>query len=53
MEVETFEGPHNPPYDLVTIRFRNDDAAGWRVTDFKAKRLTAEEHRLRPCRAPL
>jgi len=53
IEVETFEGPHNPPHDLVTITFRNDDSATWRVAHFSTKRLTADEHRLRPCRAPL
>lgn len=52
LEVETFEGPHNPPHDLVTITFRNDER-GWQVKQFTAKRLARGEHRHPPCRDPL
>lgn len=39
VQVTTFEGAHNPPYDLVTITFSNKVSEDWRAIDFKSRRL--------------
>lgn len=44
VQVTTFEGAHNPPYDLVTITFSNKDYADWRSIDFKSRRLKPNEN---------
>ena len=43
VQATTFEGPHNPPYDLVTITFSNYRSPSWRAIDFKSRRLTLNE----------
>ncbi|MFJ8235401.1 DUF3888 domain-containing protein [Ureibacillus sp. NPDC094379] len=44
VQVTTFEGAHNPPYDLVTITFSNEDSEDWRAIDFKSRRLKPNEN---------
>jgi hypothetical protein len=44
VQVTTFEGPHNPPNDLVTITFSNDRTPSWRAIDFKSRRLKPNEN---------
>lgn len=43
VQVTTFKGAHNPPYDLVTITFSNKDSEDWRAIDFKSRRLKPNE----------
>ncbi|MGJ7919727.1 DUF3888 domain-containing protein [Neobacillus sp. LXY-4] len=45
VQVTTFEGAHNPPYDLVTITFSNHQSPSpdWRAVDFKSRRLKPNE----------
>jgi hypothetical protein len=44
VQVTTFEGAHNPPYDLVTITFSNyRPSPSWRAIDFKSRRLKPNE----------
>ncbi|MGG0657263.1 DUF3888 domain-containing protein [Rummeliibacillus pycnus] len=43
VQVTTFEGAHNPPYDLVTITFSNTGSEDWHAIDFKSRRLKANE----------
>lgn len=49
VQVTTFEGAHNPPFDLVTITFSNR-SIDWRIIDFKSRRLMPYEDQ---CRKPL
>lgn len=51
VQVTTFEGAHNPPYDLVTIKFSNFRSPSWRTIDFKSRRLKPNE--ITKCRHPL
>ena len=51
VQVTTFEGAHNPPNDLVTIKFTNSDYKPWRATTFKSRRLKPNE--MDKCRHPL
>ncbi|SMQ81647.1 Protein of unknown function [Bacillus sp. OV166] len=44
VQVTTFEGAHNPPYDLVTITFSNKVSEDWRAIDFKSRRLKTNEN---------
>ncbi|WP_066069680.1 DUF3888 domain-containing protein [Neobacillus soli] len=44
VQVTTFEGAHNPPYDLVTITFSNKVSEDWRAIDFKSRRLKPNEN---------
>ena len=44
VQVTTFEGAHNPPYDLVTITFSNKVSEDWRAIDFKSRRLRPNEN---------
>jgi len=45
VQVTTFEGAHNPPYDLVTITFSNYRLSpSWRAIDFKSRRLKPNEY---------
>jgi hypothetical protein len=45
VQVTTFEGAHNPPYDLVTITFSNyRPRPSWRAIDFKSRRLKLNEN---------
>jgi hypothetical protein len=45
VQVTTFEGAHNPPYDLVTITFSNyRPSPSWRAIDFKSRRLKPNEN---------
>jgi hypothetical protein len=50
VQVQTFEGAHNPPYDLVTITF-NNFSGGWKETNFESRRLNPEE--MIRCRNPV
>jgi hypothetical protein len=51
LQVTTFEGAHNPPFDLVTIKFSNFRSPSWQTIDFKSKRLEPDE--ITKCRNPL
>ncbi|MCM3595606.1 DUF3888 domain-containing protein [Metabacillus idriensis] len=51
VQVRTFEGAHNPPYDLVTITFSNEKTIDWQAIDFKSKRLKPTQ--ITKCRHPL
>ncbi|TDL76128.1 DUF3888 domain-containing protein [Peribacillus frigoritolerans] len=51
VQVRTFEGAHNPQYDLVTITFSNEKTLDWQAIDFKSKRLKPTE--ITKCRHPL
>ncbi|NYE07496.1 hypothetical protein F4694_004307 [Bacillus niacini] len=44
VQVTTFEGAHNPPYDVVTITFSNKVSEDWRAIDFKSRRLKPNEN---------
>ncbi|WP_424923072.1 DUF3888 domain-containing protein [Aureibacillus halotolerans] len=37
MQVETFVGPHNPPYHLVNLTLTND-VEGWKVRQMNVKK---------------
>ena len=39
VQLTTFEGAHDFPYDLVTITFSNKYSMEWRAIDVKSKRL--------------
>ncbi|MEH6947692.1 DUF3888 domain-containing protein [Bacillus sp. JJ634] len=43
VQATTFEGAHNPPYDLVTITFSNVKTIEWQTIDFKRRRLKPNE----------
>jgi hypothetical protein len=44
VQVTTFEGAHNPPYELVNITFSNyRPSPSWRAIDFKSRRLKPNE----------
>lgn len=43
VQVTTFEGAHNPPHDLVTITFSNENTIEWQAIDFKKRRLKPNE----------
>ncbi|WP_316572074.1 DUF3888 domain-containing protein [Neobacillus sp. YIM B06451] len=51
VQVRTFEGAHNPPYDLVSITLSNRNPLEWRVMNYNSKRLKPNE--LTKCRHPL
>jgi hypothetical protein len=51
VQVTTFEGAHNPPNDLVTIKFTNSDYKPWRAINFKSRRLKLNE--IEKCRHPV
>jgi hypothetical protein len=51
VQVTTFEGAHNPPHDLVTITFSNENDVEWQAIDFKSRRLKPNEISI--CRHPL
>ncbi|MDQ1144064.1 hypothetical protein QE429_000891 [Bacillus sp. SORGH_AS 510] len=44
VQVTTFEGAHNPPYDLVTITFSNKNEQDWPAIDFRSRRLKTNEN---------
>jgi hypothetical protein len=46
VQVTTFVGAHNPPYDLVTITFSNyrSQSPSWQTIDFKSRRLKPNEN---------
>jgi hypothetical protein len=46
VQVTTFEGAHNPPYDLVTITFSNyrSKSPSWQAIEFKSRRLKPNEN---------
>ena len=50
VQVTTFEGAHNPPHDLVTITFSNENDLEWHAIDFKRRRLKPNE--ITECRHP-
>jgi hypothetical protein len=51
IQVKTFEGAHDFPYDLVTIIFSNKYSMEWRPIEVKSKRLKPNE--ITECRGPL
>ncbi|WP_226669686.1 DUF3888 domain-containing protein [Metabacillus litoralis] len=51
VQARTFEGAHNPPYDLVTITFSNEKTLEWYPIDFISKRLKPTEINI--CRHPM
>ena len=51
VQVTTFEGAHNQPYDLVTIEFSHFRSPVWRTVNFKSRRLKPNE--ITKCRHPL
>ncbi len=51
VQARTFEGAHNPQYDLVTITFSNEKTLKWYPIDFKSKRLKPTE--INKCKDPM
>jgi Protein of unknown function (DUF3888) len=51
VQVTTFEGAHDFPYDLVTITFSNKNSMEWRAIDVKSRTLKPNE--ITKCRHPL
>ena len=51
VQLTTFEGAHDFPYDLVTITFSNKNTMEWRAIDVKSRRLKPNE--ITKCRHPL
>ncbi|MDK8643008.1 DUF3888 domain-containing protein [Niallia taxi] len=43
VQVTTFEGAHNPPFDLVTITFSNKNSIEWQAIDIKSRTLKSNE----------
>ncbi|WP_256816836.1 DUF3888 domain-containing protein [Cytobacillus sp. Bac17] len=43
VQVTTFEGAHDIPYDLVTFTFSNKYSMEWRAIDVKSRRLKPNE----------
>ncbi|MCL6572462.1 MAG: DUF3888 domain-containing protein [Bacillus sp. (in: Bacteria)] len=43
VQLTTFEGAHDFPYDLVTITFSNKNSMEWRVIDVKSRTLKPNE----------
>jgi len=43
VQLTTFEGAHNPPYDLVTITFSNKCSTEWKAIDIKSRPLKPDE----------
>ncbi|WP_176215202.1 DUF3888 domain-containing protein [Cytobacillus gottheilii] len=43
VQLTTFEGAHDFPYDLVTITFSNKYSMGWRKMDIKSIRINQNE----------
>lgn len=50
VQLTTFEGAHDFPFDLVTITFSNKYTMEWRVIDVKSRRLKPNE--ITECRHP-
>jgi len=50
VQLTTFEGAHDLPYDLVTITFSNKYSMEWRAIDVKSKRLMPNE--ITDCKHP-
>ncbi|MFF2448903.1 DUF3888 domain-containing protein [Neobacillus sp. NPDC058068] len=44
VQLTTFEGAHDFPYDLVTITFSNKYSMEWRAIDVKSRRLKPNEN---------
>jgi hypothetical protein len=51
VQVTTFEGAHDFPYDLVTITFSNKYSMEWQAIDVKSRTLKPNE--VTKCRHPL
>lgn len=51
VQLTTFEGAHDFPYDLVTITFSNKYSMEWQAIDVKSRRLKPNE--IIECRHPL
>ncbi|QRG68586.1 DUF3888 domain-containing protein [Brevibacillus choshinensis] len=43
LQFETFEGPHNPPKHLFTVKIKND-AGGWYLKDVTVRELSPDDH---------
>lgn len=50
VQLTTFEGAHDFPYDLVTITFSNKYTMEWQAIDVKSRRLKPNE--ITECRHP-
>ncbi|MBM6617728.1 DUF3888 domain-containing protein [Bacillus suaedaesalsae] len=50
VQLTTFEGAHDLPYDLVTITFSNKYSMEWRAIDVKSRRLQPNE--ITECKHP-
>ncbi|MFD5853910.1 DUF3888 domain-containing protein [Cytobacillus pseudoceanisediminis] len=50
VQVTTFEGAHDIPYDLVTITFSNKYSMEWRAIDVKSRKL--KPNQVPECRHP-
>lgn len=51
VQVTTFEGAHNPPYDLVTMTFSNEKTLEWKTVELNRRRLKPNE--ITNCGLPL
>jgi hypothetical protein len=51
VQLTTFEGAHDFPYDLVTITFSNKNSMEWRAIDVKSRTLKPNE--ITKCGHPL
>jgi hypothetical protein len=51
LQLTTFEGAHDFPYDLVTITFSNKYSMEWRAIEVKSRRLKPNE--VTECTHPL
>lgn len=43
VQMKTFEGAHDSPYDLVTITFSNKNGPEWQAIDIKSRPLKPDE----------
>ncbi len=43
VQMKTFEGSHDSPYDLVTITFSNKNGPEWQAIDIKSRPLKPDE----------
>jgi Protein of unknown function (DUF3888) len=50
VQLTTFEGAHDFPFDLVTITFSNKYSMKWQVVDIKSRRLKPNE--ITECKNP-
>ncbi|MGO4889445.1 DUF3888 domain-containing protein [Anaerobacillus sp. MEB173] len=51
VQLTTFEGAHDFPYDLVTLTFSNKNSMEWRAIDVKSRTLKPNE--ITKCKHPM